>query len=271
MRPGNILLEKYRLGEITEEEMRILEQKYPDRDDLNREIEELEASDAEILEKYDPRQMAEQIKTKINIEEKADTEGSRIKIFPIYKALRYTAVAAAAALVLVFGLSFYNPSTSAGTLIAASDGMSTERIKGLKPSLKVYKRNGEFAEILANRDAVSEKDLLQIEYIAGSFKYGVIFSIDGRGAVTMHFPTYSGVAAELDNNGAILLPYAYELDDAPDFERFFFITGGSSFNIDEVVDAAYELASKGKAARREFLNISDSYYQTTILLRKGTE
>ena len=87
----------------------------------------------------------------------------------------------------------------------------------------------------------------------------------------MHFPTYSGVAAELDNNGAILLPYSYELDDAPDFERFFFITGGSSFDIDEVLDAAYELASKSKASRREFLDIPETYYQTTILLNKGTE
>ena len=279
MKPGNLLLEKYRLGEITDNEMRELEQAYPDSEELKLELEKLEKSDAEILNKYPPLQMAAAIDEKLAVGFAAvetvggnDTNADNIKSFPVFRIMKYTAVAAAAALVLVFGLSFYNnPATSTGGMIAASEGISSERIKGLQPSLKIYRRTGNSAEILANRDAVAEKDLLQIEYIAGSFKYGVIFSIDGRGTVTMHFPTYTGVAAELDNNGAILLPYAYELDDAPDFERFFFVTGGSSFDIDEVLDSAYELAARGKASRREFLDISDTYYQTTILLKKGAE
>jgi hypothetical protein len=271
MKSGNILLEKYRLGEITAEEMRALKSAYPDPEDLEREIQKLELSDREILDKYTARDMSAQINARLASGGRAADTSGRIKPFPVFKAVRYSAIAAAAALVLVLGLSFYNPETNRGVPVAASEGLSAERIKGLKPGLKIYRSSGGTAEILANRDSVAEKDLLQIEYIAGSFKYGVIFSIDGRGTLTMHFPTYSGVAAELDNNGAILLPYAYELDDAPDFERFFFVTGGGNFNIDEVLDAAYELASKGKTARRQFLDIPDSYYQTTILLQKGAE
>ncbi len=275
MKPGNLLLEKYRLGELTEDEKRALEAGYPDQDELKRELERLEISDAEILKKYKPEQMAAKIKARLD---DSDTENSdvedndKIKPFNAFKAVRFSVIAAAAVLALVLGISFYNgPATSTGAMIEASEGLSAERIKGLKPSLKIYRRSGESAEILANRDTAYEKDLLQIEYIAGSFKYGVIFSIDGRGTVTLHFPTYKGIAAELDNNGAILLPYAYELDDAPEFERFFFITGGSSFDIDEVFDAAYELASKGNSSRREFLDIPETYYQTTILLKKGAE
>ena len=263
MKPGNILLEKYRLGEITEEEIAWLNEAYPDREVLEQELSRLEASDAEILEKYKPSDMAREIESRL--------PEKKIKSFPMFKAIRYSAIAAAAVLVLVLGFSLNRPATDSGNYVQASETLSSERIKGLKPTIKIYRRSGDTAEILANRDKASEKDLLQIEYIAGSFKYGVIFSIDGRGTVTLHFPTYSGVAAELDNNGAILLPYAYELDDAPGFERFFFVTGGSSFDLDEVLDAAYELASNGQSARREFLDISDSYYQTTILLKKGAE
>ncbi|MDC7227510.1 MAG: hypothetical protein PQJ61_12165 [Spirochaetales bacterium] len=269
MKPGNILLEKYRLGELTDEEMRMLEDAYPDQNEFEREIEKLEASDAEILEKYKPADIAKLIEARAS---DTKTPGHGGKMLKFFKAARFSAIAAAAVLVLVLGFSLNNkPATESGNFVAASETLSSERIKGLKPSLKIYRRTGDSAEILANRDAANEKDLLQIEYIAGSFKYGVIFSIDGRGTVTLHFPTYSGVAAELDNNGAILLPYAYELDDAPGFERFFFITGGSEFDVDEVLDAAYELASDKRSARREFLDISDSYYQTTILLRKGAE
>ena len=263
MKPGNILLEKYRLGEITEEEMVWLRQAYPDNNVLEQEIRKLEASDTEILEKYKPADIAEKIESRL--------PEKKIKSFPLFKVVRYSAIAAAAVLVLVLGFSFGRPATDSGNYIQASEGLSSERIKGLKPTIKIYRRTGDSAEILSNRELAEEKDLLQIEYIAGSFKYGVIFSIDGRGTVTLHFPTYTGVAAELDNNGAILLPYAYELDDAPGFERFFFVTGGSGFDINEVLDAAYELASKGQSARREFLDISDSYYQTTILLKKGAE
>ena len=266
MKPENILLEKYRLGEITKEEMAWLEEAYPDREVLEQELAKLEASDAEILKKYKPSDIAAQIESRL--QEKPE---NKVRSFSAFKALRYSAVAAAAVLVLVLGFSLNRPVTDTGNYVQASESLSTERIKGLKPTIKIYRRTGDTAEILANRDKASEKDLLQIEYIAGSFKYGVIFSIDGRGTVTLHFPTYSGVAAELDNNGAILLPYAYELDDAPDFERFFFVTGGSGFDLDEILDAAYELASKGQSARREFLDISDSYYQTTILLKKGAE
>lgn len=272
MKPGNLLLEKYRLGELTDAEMIRLEAQYPDKKQLQKELDALEESDAEILKKYPPRDMAAAISEKLAAGA-PEEENSKIKAFPAFKAFRYTAVAAAAALVIVLGISFLNnpAATSTGGMVAASDGLAKERVKGLNPSLKIYRRTGDSAEILANRDAAYERDLLQIEYIAGSFRYGVIFSIDGRGTVTMHFPTYAGIAAELDHNGAVLLPYSYELDDAPDFERFFFITGGSSFDIDEVLDAAYELASDGKASRREFLEIPDTYYQTTILLKKGNE
>lgn len=269
MKPGNILLEKYRLGELTEDETQLLKQEYPDQDELDRETARLKVSDAEILDKYSPGEMSELIKEKIRSDKKFGLKNSGIKRLNRFKVLGYTAGAAAAVLVLVFGLSIYTPSTTSGSLISAEDSLSSERVKGLNPSLKVYRRSGDTAEILVNRDSAVEKDLLQIEYIAGSFKYGVIFSIDGRGTLTMHFPAYSGVSAELDNNGAVLLPYAYELDDAPDFERFFFVVGGSGFDLNEVFDAACELASKGNAARREFLDIPESYYQTTLLLKKA--
>jgi hypothetical protein len=268
MKPGDLLIEKYRLGELTEEERENFDKNYPDADGLRKCIEELEASDELILEKYPPGKMAALIEARTAEGNSGTKPSSNIRKFRIVK---YTAMAAAAALVLVIGLSFYTPATSTGGMIEASQQLSAERVKGLKPSLKIYRRRGESAEIIENRDTAAENDLLQIEYIAGSFRYGVIFSIDGRGMLTMHYPTYEGIAAELDHNGAVLLPYAYELDDAPEFERFFFITGGGSFDIDEVLDAAHELASNGRASRREFLDIPETYYQTTILLKKWAE
>ena len=275
MKPGDLFLEKYKLDELEPDEKIMLEKRFEDPQDLKNEVEKLEASDREILEKYKPADMAGKIEALlVETDGRGETEtdaGDR-KRGPViirFKAIRYTAIAAAAALAVIIGITSYTGGgTSYGNLTAASDTTATERVKGLKPSMKIYRRTPDSAEILKNRDYASEKDLLQIEYIAGSFRYGVIFSIDGRGVLTMHYPTYEGIAAELDHNGAILLPYAYELDDAPEFERFFFVTGGSDFDIDEVLDAAHELAASSRSSRRRFLDIPDSYFQTTILLRK---
>ena len=61
--------------------------------------------------------------------------------------------------------------------------------------------------------------VLQLSYAAGEAKYGVIFSVDGRGTLTWHVPAgYAGgarAAPPLDPQGPVVLPSAYELDDAP--------------------------------------------------------
>ena len=59
----------------------------------------------------------------------------------------YISAAAAAVLVLVFGLSFYNQPLSSGNYAAASGAMATERVKGLKPTMKIYRSKGDSAEI----------------------------------------------------------------------------------------------------------------------------
>jgi hypothetical protein len=52
----------------------------------------------------------------------------------------------------------------------------------------------------------------------------VVLSIDGRGAVTWHLPPeYPGPAARLGSGVETTLPWSFELDDAPGFERFVMI------------------------------------------------
>ncbi len=262
MKPGKLFLEQYKLGELTDEEKKQFEDSFEDPNELERLLRELDDSDKDFFKKFPVDETVDSIK-----ERSEQSKGSKILKFPVF---RISALAAAAA-VVIFGFSFFYSPVSTGGTGSTPDVNATERIKGMKPSLKIYRSLSGSAEILENRDTVAEKDLLQIEYIAGGYRYGMIFSIDGRGTVTMHYPSYSGIKPELDNNGAVLLPYAYELDDAPEFERFFFIAGGDWFNADEVLDAAYELASSNSSARRSFLDIPEEYYQTTILLKKGAE
>jgi hypothetical protein len=68
-------------------------------------------------------------------------------------------------------------------------------------------------------------------------------SIDGRGAVTMHLPPAGTHAAALKNEPTVLLDQAYELDDAPRWERFYFVTGDAAFDAAPVLQAARDAAN----------------------------
>jgi hypothetical protein len=52
-----------------------------------------------------------------------------------------------------------------------------------------------------------------------------------------------GRAASLQQAGVVSLEFAYELDDAPGWERFYFITAAVPFDVDAVMAAAHRLAT----------------------------
>ena len=73
--------------------------------------------------------------------------------------------------------------------------------------------------------------------MASGAKYGAIISIDGNGYLTQHYPEFGANASILEANGEIPLEYSYQLDDAPDFERFLFIASENQFDIAALIDA----------------------------------
>jgi hypothetical protein len=52
--------------------------------------------------------------------------------------------------------------------------------------------------------------------------------------VTRHLPADGASAQRLDASALVLLDRAYELDDAPVVERFYFITSPAPFAIDPI-------------------------------------
>jgi hypothetical protein len=134
----------------------------------------------------------------------------------------------------------------------------TERSKGAAPYLVIHRHAGDRADRLEAGAEVRAHDVLQLSYVSLGRPYGVIFSIDGRGVVTLHHPASEAAAQELaDLDGAVPLPNAYELDDAPEFERFFFVTASTPMD----VGALLERARRGELSGLEV---------SSFLLRKGS-
>lgn len=97
--------------------------------------------------------------------------------------------------------------------------------------IRLYRQNGTEAVLLNNGDAAKERDLVQITYTPASYRYGVIFSVDGNGNVTRHFPDASWKAAKLEKTGEeVPLSFSYELDDAPKYECFVFVASKEPFD-----------------------------------------
>jgi hypothetical protein len=177
-------------------------------------------------------------------------------------------LAIAAALALFFTMpalktSFVN--------IADNDFRDITRIKGDESKLFIYMKKNSSVEILGKGSKASAGDLLQVAYSVYGDKYGIILSIDGRSMVTLHYPTTEFDSQKLSPGNKVLLGNSYELDDAPDFERFFFITSDSEMDIKSVIYAAEVLAVEREKAKKENLVFRDSkksIQQVSILIVK---
>jgi hypothetical protein len=125
-------------------------------------------------------------------------------------------------------------------VVDAGDGV---RIKG--DPLLVYRQVGEDAERLSADAIVRAGDLIQLQYTPAD-THGVIASVDGAGVVTLHYPNREDAAPEATilNDKPTRLAHAYELDDAPRFERFFFITAKRPIDVQQTLDALRSLARR---------------------------
>jgi len=143
-------------------------------------------------------------------------------------------------------------------------------LKGAESRLVIHRQTPGGVERLQNGQMVAEGDVLQVSYIAAGAQQGVIVSIDGRAVATQHFPPPAELGATtLEQGGAIPLSTAYELDDAPAFERFFFVTseGKTPVRTDVVLQAAKEFAAAGEEGA--LLPLPSGLSQHTFLLRKA--
>jgi hypothetical protein len=157
------------------------------------------------------------------------------------------------------------PDAQAGLDPSASRG--EDRTKGLQPRLKIWRKAGERADLLANGAKVQKGDVIQVAYVAGGRRHGAVLSIDGRGNVMLHLPTH-GKPAELQPQGEHALPQAYELDDAPGFERFFLVASDQALDAMQLLGAAHRLANDAKVARTGRLAIGGVAEQDSLLLVK---
>lgn len=147
-------------------------------------------------------------------------------------------------------------------------GVEATRIKGLAPHLVVYRHHGESAERLTAGAVAKNGDRLQLAYVAAGDAYGVVVSLDGAGAVTLHL--HEGLrSATLKADHETPLPESYRLDAAPRFERFVLVTSTQPFDVSVVENAARALISTPHGAQHADLPLPSGLRQVSFTLSKA--
>ena len=227
-------LERFLTGDLPEEEMNKLR--------------ELEANDAVFANRVKMlREDNKAILSKLPFETLAANLGTVTET-----AARFTLVKFAAAAMFVFAVAlvafFAQSETSVmnervgsdvasvggsqNTQVALAENESDTRIKGLDARMEVWKKTPTGIVQLNDLDSVGEGDEIQLRYAVPEKCFGLLFSMDGNGALTLHMG--DGVkAVELAPGKMNSLPFAYKLDDAPYFEKFFFVTSPKEFAVEE--------------------------------------
>ena len=243
---SDLLLEQYALGELSPEQKRMVSAALERDEALRLRLTALSDSDRQILRDYPPERIVPAIRER--------ARSARPAGLPRWTARALWALPAAAAIVLALSVGLARPET---------------RMKGIGPHLTVFAQSSSGAVELAPGAVAQQGERIQLSYTAAGARYAAILSIDGRGTITWHLPPGGGgMSPAVEPQGRTVLPRSYELDDAPRFERFFFVSAASAFSLADVQRAAQSLASGG-AADTAALVLPRGVAQVSFLLKKG--
>jgi len=235
MKTPQLFFEQISLREKQTADLRKSKRPEVSDEEVARKIAAIEKSNDEILGAYTVERMRSAVSQKMETKAKQPLRFTASSIVTVRNFSIITA--AAACLALAFVISSPNTNSlaqilnGAGTANGSGILAGLDHAKGDGPRMFIYLKDGEQALQLDNNSLVHENDILQISYVASGQQYGIILSIDGAGTITQHYPDEGATAGKLENSGEIALPFSYKLDDAPAFERFFFITGSKSFTV----------------------------------------
>jgi hypothetical protein len=96
-------------------------------------------------------------------------------------------------------------------------------------------------------------------------------SVDGRGTATLHLPHQGNRSVRLENEGAVLLDFALELDDTPRWERFYFVCSNTAFDVAPVFKAAEQIDVERTVDQAERLDLPEGLEQFVVSLEKGIQ
>ncbi len=216
----------------------------------------IESSNREILQSHPSAPMAAAIRLRAEQRKHSAVAGKRILVW---------ASAASVAVLCLIAWALWSPMLAPVVEeTALLRTPETVRMKG-SAQLIIHRQTAGGAEVLLPGAVVRPGDRLQLSYLARGAGHGIILSLDGRGQVSLHFPKNPTASTALAQEGEQNLPFSYQLDDAPGFERFVLVTAEKAIPVAGVLAKARALG----ADERIPLNLPVGCRQVDFLLQKA--
>ncbi len=257
----DVMVELLALGELDEPEASELRESLIRTGDPR--LETIERSNAVILAEYPPEEVVPGLLAAL------DPSPAVIRWPRWGLAAGAALVSLAAGIALVWALASGDdplPTSAPPERVAvATDALGPAGIRHKGEARLLVHRRGEI-DPLRDDQEVKAGDLLQLSYVADRWRYGTIVSVDGAGGVTLHWPSTESGDTTLDR-GTVRLDYAFELDDAPGFERFFLVVAEQPIEVSAVLDAARDLAGSAEVQGAP-LALTHPAQQISLRLRK---
>lgn len=230
----NLKLERYLLGELSAAEMKQLETALKKDAALRAELERLKGDTAAYFAKYP------------SLNTKRSTPWWQRQITRVIGgSLVFAAASAAVVLYLPRTqnesqkIALNNNKNQIKPLDETVPNGNEVRAKGLIPALFLTTKD----KTLQDGDTVKAGEKIEIAYRASGDRYGAIFSVDSERSVTLHFPDDERAPTELQKSARVALKQAFELDDKPGFEKFYFVTSQQKISVAKL---KRELTKTGK-------------------------
>jgi len=263
---SNITLERYLIGELPSDDMEEIRKMAEVDGTLREKIVEIQKSNRELLKKYNSTDMMRQIEIRYKNLMMQEARGKKNRVERVFsqKSLYLFPLAASVALMMIFVSPALLTQAGHENYVQAD----TLRYKGERSKLYIYIQKKDSIELLSGDSVVYAGDRLQVAFFSDA-KYGMIFSIDGSGSVSLHYPREEQSSSAISVNSKIKLPYSYELDAAPGFEKFFFLTSEKEIQVGEILKKAHQFAKDPGLVFKSDITIDESIFQTTVRLIKG--
>lgn len=238
IRYPDVVLERYLLGELPEKKLEEIAQKEAVDAVLRARLQKLRASNEAILAEYRPEFIHQRIASAIP--HARDRKKFRVR----YLAIPAGAALTAAVIVLLSPVSLQHQTAMPPQTNTSVKVSEQTRFKGDDTKLFLYKKSDRGPEQIFSGAKAHEGEVIQLAYVS-AHRYGIIFSVDGRGTVTLHFPADEHAPVDL-GKGTTYLPSSYQLDDAPVCEQFYFIASDRPFDPDIILSKVRAHAHKGE-------------------------
>lgn len=212
--PTTFELERMALGEIPTPE------EYADA------VAELRSSNEEILERYPVEGLVPSIRRAApsDVAESSKRGG--------WGVVAGFAAAAASVAVGVGVWQTVERSSPRGALVPGNSG--EVRVKGPEVRLQLWRQTGNEPELLEDGALVSAGDVVQPKFGVTEPGHGVLVAVDETDAMTVLFPD-EGENTRLEPGGLRTTTFAFELDDTPGAERFYFFVCSEAIEPEDAI------------------------------------